>query len=205
MQRDAPVIATFSGTQVQLRDARTGQGMSQLDHPATVTSVAFSADGTRVATGSEDGYARVHAMSGAREIARMALGEGVRSVEFATDDQLRVTTGTFQKSSETWNYRATLEPVEAADLIAVACARLTRNLTTAEWAEDIGGTYRERARHLPRQAPTPSPRIVECPPRSWGSSSSRWWARRRRWRRRSPARARTGWTSASASPSGARP
>ena len=39
-------------------DAATGAEMSRLDHEGTVNAVAFSPDGTRVATGSERPHAR---------------------------------------------------------------------------------------------------------------------------------------------------
>jgi hypothetical protein len=59
--------------------------LARFDHDQRVTSVAFSPDGTRVATGSDDGSARVfHAATGA-ELARLDHDGEVTAVAFSPD------------------------------------------------------------------------------------------------------------------------
>ena len=63
-----------------------------LDHGSTVYRVAFSPDGTRVATGSDDGSARVSTPPPAHELSRLDHGSTVIAVAFSPDGT-RVATG----------------------------------------------------------------------------------------------------------------
>jgi WD40 repeat protein len=66
--------------------------VARLGHGGTVWVVAFSPDGTRVATGSEDGLARVLDSRSGTELARLDHGGPVRAVAFSPDGT-RVATG----------------------------------------------------------------------------------------------------------------
>jgi WD40 repeat protein len=155
---DGQLFAVATRRQVLLINAATGRTIARLEHEAEVKSLAFNRDGTRLATGADDGYVHVYLVNEAREIVRMPLGESVQRVEFERDGRrLRATTGSFDVGRETWNYRSSLEPIEATDLIADACTRLTRNLTTDQWATFIAGTYRETCPGLARDAAAAAP------------------------------------------------
>ena len=74
----------------------------RLDHDSGVGSVAFSPDGTRVATGSYDGSARVFDATTGAELARLDHGGGVRSVAFSPDGT-RVATGSGDGSARVFD------------------------------------------------------------------------------------------------------
>ncbi len=88
-------------------------------------AVAFSPDGQRVATASEDNTARVWEAATGREVARMAHDDIVTAVAFSPDGQ-RLATASVDNTARVWL-------IWPEDLIAEACGRLTRNLTRDEW------------------------------------------------------------------------
>ena len=73
-------------------DAATGAELARLDHDGPVYAVAFSPDGTRVATGSGDGRARVFDAATGAELARLDHDGPVNAVAFSPDGT-RVATG----------------------------------------------------------------------------------------------------------------
>ena len=102
----------------------------------------------RVATGADDGYARIFSIADGREVARLPLGEKVQHLEFERDGRLKATVYTFDSYLWESYFRYALAPTMARDLIAAACKRLTRNLTADEWSNYVGGTYRETCPEL---------------------------------------------------------
>ena len=106
-------------------DAATGAEISRLDHEGGVSAVAFSPDGTRVATGSGDRSARVFDAATGAEISRLDHEGGVYAVAFSPDGT-RVATGSRDRS-------ARVCCVDRGQLIEQAVGRLTRNLTKQEW------------------------------------------------------------------------
>ena len=144
---DGQTVATFNNRQLALLDARTGR-MARVEQQATVNSIAFDARSARIATGADDGYARVYNIADGTEVARMPLGEKVQHVQFERDGWLKATTYTFDSYLWESYFRYALAPTMARDLIAAACKRLTRNLTADEWSNYVGGTYRETCPEL---------------------------------------------------------
>ena len=69
--RTAPGWPPAAATSARVFDAATGAEISRLDHERQVRAVAFSPDGTRVATGSDDGSARVFDAATGAEISRL--------------------------------------------------------------------------------------------------------------------------------------
>jgi WD40 repeat protein len=106
-------------------------------------AVVFSPDGRLVATRSADNTARAFEAGTGREVARLALGEPVRDVDF-------VSKGRFLRAvSGTTNLLITEAPVGASDLIVDACSKLDRNLTRKEWTTYLGALpYRETCQQL---------------------------------------------------------
>ena len=74
----------------------TGAEIARLDHDGAVSAVAFSPDGTRVATGSYDGSARVFDAATGTEIARLDHDDSVSAVAFSPDGT-RVATGSYDR------------------------------------------------------------------------------------------------------------
>ena len=72
-------------------DAATAQELLVLRHPNDVTSVAFSPDGTRIETGSEDWTAKVWEAATGQELLTLKHGQAVWSMAFSPDGQRLVT------------------------------------------------------------------------------------------------------------------
>jgi WD domain, G-beta repeat len=79
-------------------DAATGAELARLDHDCPVWAVAFSPDGTRVATGCNDSSARVFDAATGAELARLDHGDPVLAVAFSPDGT-RVATGSDDRSA----------------------------------------------------------------------------------------------------------
>jgi WD40 repeat protein len=90
-----------------------------------VYAVAFSPDGTRVATGSGDRSARVFDAATGAEISRLDHGSPVYAVAFSPDGT-RVATSSGDRSARVWC-------ADHGQLIEQALGRLTKNLTRREW------------------------------------------------------------------------
>jgi WD40 repeat protein len=98
--RLAPV---FEADIVARRAIKTvARQISRLDHRGPVTAVAYSPDGTRVATGSEDRSARVFDAATGTEISRLDHGSWVRAVAFSPDST-RVATGSGDRSARVFD------------------------------------------------------------------------------------------------------
>ena len=83
--------------QARVFDAATGAELARLDHDGDVNAVAFSPDGTRVATGSGDGSARVFDAATGPSLARLDHDGAVNAVAFSPDGT-RVATGSEQSA-----------------------------------------------------------------------------------------------------------
>ena len=103
---------------------------SRADHDGSVNAVAFSPDGTRVATGSSDRSARVLDAATGAELCRLDHDGPVTAVAFSPDGT-RVATGSSDRSARVW-------VADRDQLIKQAEVRLTRNLTQHEWRRYFG-------------------------------------------------------------------
>jgi WD40 repeat protein len=111
-------------------------------HNQEITAMTFSPDGSHLATASRDGTARIWDTSVGAEAARFGDGGIVNAVAFSADGRL------FAVGTEAGN--AAVYLWQPADLIAQACARLTRNLTKLEWRQFMGEVeYRATCNDLP--------------------------------------------------------
>lgn len=133
---DAVIAATFNpeGTRVattswdgmaRIWDASTGEKLLELrGHSNAVTAIAFSPDGKRVATASQDGTAKLwDAVSGNELLTFPGDGSSLGDIAFSPDGKLLATGGDN-------GVRVYLMQID--DLIALAHARVTRELTSDE-------------------------------------------------------------------------
>jgi hypothetical protein len=124
-------------------EAATGQEVTDpLVHEHRVYAIAFSSDGKWLATGSAEATARVWETATWQGVARMEHEDSVFAVAFSPDGKW-LATGSKDDTARIWLLRS-------EDLIAEACARLTRNLTPVEWRQYIGDEeYRPTCPDLP--------------------------------------------------------
>lgn len=121
----------------------TLQQIATLMHPAH--AAAFSADGAFLATAGADGQARVWEVATAREVARLEHRSQVLAAVFTGDGRYLATVSN--------NAVARMWFMRPADLVAEACARLTRNITSEEWRQYVGDEpYRPTCPNLPTPA-----------------------------------------------------
>ncbi len=104
--------------------------VARMTHDDWVYSVAFSPDGRWVVSGRADGTARVWEAATGREVSRMTHEDEVWSVAFSPDGRY--------VASGSWDGTIIIAVYRPEDLIADACARVSRNLTREEWAQYIG-------------------------------------------------------------------
>ncbi|MDJ0705866.1 MAG: hypothetical protein QNJ46_21575, partial [Leptolyngbyaceae cyanobacterium MO_188.B28] len=96
---------------------------------AGVNAVAFSADGKRVATASDDGTARVWDVQSGDRLVTLNHDAAVNAVAFSADGAQVATASSDRTARVHWLWSHIL----AEQL----CRRLSRNLTAAEWAKYI--------------------------------------------------------------------
>jgi WD40 repeat protein len=131
--RDGRFIA--SGTLVgeaRVWNLSTGKQLIALMHPEGVTSLKFSSHADLIVTGSEDSTARIWNRVTGEPIVVLLQPARVNAVLFSPGDRLFLVAGS--------DGLARAFPVSAQDLIAQLCARLTRNLSDAEWREYLHDT-----------------------------------------------------------------
>ena len=100
------LVAFGRGTSILLADARTGAICQILrSHLGTVTGIAFSLDGSRLATGSYDGTARVWDSRTGQTLATLQGHTSVvTSVAFSSDGT-RLATGSANNTARVWDSR----------------------------------------------------------------------------------------------------
>jgi WD40 repeat protein len=127
---DGTLLLFTSGGDLRLWDAVSGEplGGPLEGHDKGVTSAAFSPDGRYIVSGSGDGTLRVWDTKSRRSIGTPLAGhqKGVTSVAFSPDG-MRLLSGSDDGTVRVWP-AANAWP-------ELLCAKLTRNMTQAEWRE----------------------------------------------------------------------
>jgi WD40 repeat protein len=130
------------GNLVHLIHLAQSHELARLRHEAEVTAIAFSNDGRWLASASKDHTARVWDSANGKELARLEHPGEVLQVVFSPDGR-RLATSCLDGQVRLWYWRLD-------DLMAAACARLSRNFTREEWREYLGDEpYRLTCPDLP--------------------------------------------------------
>lgn len=121
------VLAAATSRAVQIIDVGAGEVAAELSHGAWVRTVAWSPDGTRLASGDQAGMVCIWDPSRGAEMSRVkAHGQGVRSVAWSPDGTRLATVGD----------DGTLRIADASSGTEIARGRCDHTLFDAAWSPD---------------------------------------------------------------------
>lgn len=130
---------------VYIWEAKTGKLASQLVHNQIITAIAISPDGRFLASG-ESGKLLIWETSTGKAVSLINYAGEPWTAKFGPGNRW-VAVGGYPDEGESY---VTTFPVQADDLIDLACARLSRNLTYEEWQQYFGDEpYQRTCPNLP--------------------------------------------------------
>jgi WD40 repeat protein len=124
---DGNKLAAVTDDAVSVFDVNTGTELAYVKHIG-LTSVAFSPDWKKLATGGADKTARIWDLQNSSEIRRLEHDDTVYSVAFSPNGKL-LGTASKDRTARIWY-------ISTQDQICDACSRLGCNLTTEEWRKN---------------------------------------------------------------------
>jgi WD40 repeat protein/energy-coupling factor transporter ATP-binding protein EcfA2 len=128
---DSKYLATASeDSTARVWDVSNGLELLRLPHESSVSAIAFSPDSQYLATASADRTARVWETATGNPLALLQHEDSVTAIAFSPDGKY-LATASGEGIARLWIW-------QSKDLIAEACARLTRNLTDVEWRKYFG-------------------------------------------------------------------
>ena len=131
---DGSRVVTVAGTTVRVFDAAGGRELSHATSPGPAGSLKVSGDG-RALVVTAGNSARVFDAASGKETSKVTVADQVVAVIFVGEGRDLMVASLPRDTPEVGITRHHLHPQEMID---AACARLTRNLTAAEWAQYIG-------------------------------------------------------------------
>jgi WD40 repeat protein/mono/diheme cytochrome c family protein len=163
-----PLVYAAAGRSVFVLDWHTGEVRNRFSHPAVVTSLAQTADGNTLVTGSEDGTVRVWDPWVGKELAVLTGHEGpVRSVAIKDDGRWVLSAGS-DRTVRLWDaagkeevaaFRKHAAPVVAAAFLANGTQTVSgdRDLNLLPWKVDRFFTAARAERPDPPKPPEKIP------------------------------------------------
>lgn len=149
-------LLVIGGNDLRVSDSATGKEILRMLPDDGIAAVAFSPDGRHLISAGFSSL-RVWELASGLQLAQ-APRTGVRQVVFSSNGIDALYRGE-DNIVRLWKW-------SADDMIADACLRVTRNLTTVEWQQYIGKAlpYQAICPHLPLEVePTPFPWIPPTP------------------------------------------
>jgi WD40 repeat protein len=130
---DGSRIVTVSGTIARVFDTGSGRELWHATLPGSADSLKVSRD-ARTLVVTSGNTVRVIDVASGQEVSKVTVADPVATVSFVGEGRdLMIASLPPQRPQ----VNITRHPLQAQDLIDAACARLTRNLTAAEWAQYI--------------------------------------------------------------------
>ena len=128
---DSRYLATASeDSTARVWEVSSGNERLRLRHEGSVSAITFSPDSQYLATASADRTARVWVSATGNPLAYLQHEDSVTAIAFSPDGKY-LATASGDGTARLWIW-------QSGDLVAEACARLTRNLTEAEWQQYFG-------------------------------------------------------------------
>ncbi len=140
---DGKYLATASlDKTARVWEVPSGREVKRMRHDNQVIAAAFSPDGRYMATVSKDDTARVWEVNSGREVARMTQSM-MHALAFSPDGRYLGTVSIKDQIARVWHWRP-------EDVVADACASLTRNFRPDEWRQYFNDEpYRKSCPNLP--------------------------------------------------------
>src|SRR5262249_39474460 len=139
---DGRYLAGGDDRGTRIWNLQTGAETLSLPTDATVLGVAFSPDGTLLATASRSGVARILDVRTGRQVAGMSHAQHLNGIAFSPDGR-SVATSSVDRTVRVW--RTVLD-----DPVGEACAAVIRNLTPDEWQQALPDeAYHKTCPNLP--------------------------------------------------------
>ncbi len=150
--KDTLVATASKDHTARVWETSSGKQIARFTHDDSVSALAFSPDGKYLATASDDHTTGVWEIASGRQCAYLPHKDSVNGVAFSPDGKY-LATASMDGIARVWLWRS-------EDLIVEAQARLTRNLTQAEWQQYLGEEpYRKTCPNLPEEAYTEGVRL----------------------------------------------
>ena len=119
---DGVTLASSAGDEVNLWDVASGQRLASLEgHTSTVSSVAFSPDGTYLVSGSSDGEIKLWAVATGEEVVTLESSHPMTSLVFSPDGTTVASSG-HSRTVRLWDVAT---QTQTASLVAPAYAALS--------------------------------------------------------------------------------
>lgn len=138
------------------------------EHFGPVTRASFSPDGKLIVTASADNSAKIWETLTGKMIAELRGSlSAVNDASFSPDGNL-ILTASSDGTARLWDLNPDIGSNSSmAELTAIACTRVTRNLTESEWRQYMGNEpYRPTCPDIPLTQPKPTPTATQEPLRS---------------------------------------
>jgi WD40 repeat protein len=148
--RDGRYLAAGSEDKTaRVMEVVSGKELWRLTEEGSVVALVLSPDGRHLATGAADGTVRVLGVLSGKEVSRMIVSGTVLAIAYSADSRM-LTTASYTSSSDS-EIIISSHLVDATDMIADACSRITRNLTQEEWNQYVGpeAPYHKTCSRLP--------------------------------------------------------